>query len=862
MLSFVLLPLLTVHTVVIAEPTLWVAVDGNDGGPGTAKQPLATIQTALSRSPAGHIMIGPGTYHLSSAVVLEKANTGAILEGTGPEPAIFSGAAAITSWEQVSPKLWRGRASMTVSRVWIGDKAVPSAKVPARYWHYITEHTPKGRDPVLRTAMDLSHRAFHPDPVDMAILKGLSNEDLADVIVTLWHSWEISKHRIARIDSNSNLIYLSDDTPWAIHEFSSVQRYQLDNVPGVRESSGNWYTSSKNWIYYQAGGVQDIDVKALIGSGLPHLLEIDGAQGITIRNIQFSFSGVSLDPGQFKSNQAASIADAAIMINEARGIRFERVTVSHTAGYGIWFRRNCKDSLVQASLIEDLGAGGIRIGETDTTPPPDHETGGITLDNNIIRNGGRVYPSGVGILIGRSGSNRITHNDIRDFYYSGISVGWQWDYGASPATNNLIENNQVHQIGQFQLNDLAGIYTLGESPGTAVRANIIYDVTSYPGGTGAWGLYADQASTGVVFDNNLVFRTSGGGFHQNFGKDNLVRGNVFAFGQDGEVELTKAEPHRSLTLSGNAMVSNGATFFHGDWQRAKADIDKNVYFNVSGRKPTWLGLSFADWKQQLGFDKTSLYADPGFVDARGGNFRLTAQSVWSWGGRSPIGVAGVYGTNRWRGLAGEGASTSTMSVPKPPDAALISIDDDFEDTPVGSAPANATVMKEGLGDEVLVSDEKAYSGRHSLKMHDVQSEKFPYDPHFFYQLNHHSGTTFVEFRLYADSGYCFSTEWRDSDLPYHIGPSLTVSAGQLRVGGKPIASIPDGQWISFKIDAQEGPTAERVWHLGISVPNGVSGHWTFPDPSDQWRRLEWLGFTSACRSAASMFIDDVKIQNK
>ena len=648
-----LLPSLMVQTTAIADTSLWVAVAGNDRGPGTAQQPLATIQSALSRSPGGHIMIGPGTYHLSRAVVLDGANDGATLEGAGPGRTIFSGAATITAWEHISPKLWRGRASMAISRVWIGDKIVPSATVPARYWHYIREQTAQGRDRVSHAVVDLSHRAFHPDPEDMKILNGLNSDERSGVIVTLWHSWEISKHRIARIDSSSNLIYLSDDTPWAIHEFDQLQRYQLDNVPGASEPSGSWYSGGKNSIYYQTGSAPDIDAKALIGSGLPHLLEIHGAQGITIRNIQFSFSGVDLDRGQFKSNQAASIADAAIVVDDSKGIRFEGVTVSHTTGYGIWFRRNCADSLLQQSLIEDLGAGGIRIGETDTTPPPDRNTGGITIDNNIIRNGGRIYPSGVGILIGRSGNNRITHNDIRDFYYTGISVGWQWDYGASPATNNLIENNQVHQIGQSQLNDLAGIYTLGESRGTIVRANIIYDVSSYPGGTGAWGLYADQASTGIVFDNNLVFRTSGGGFHQNFGQDNLVRGNVFAFGQAGEVELTKAETHRSLTLLGNAMVSDGATFFHGDWRGAKADIDKNVYFDVSERKPTWLELSFAMWKQQLGFDKHSLYADPGFVDAVDGNFELKPQSSWSWSGRSPIGVAGVYGADRWRSLAGE-----------------------------------------------------------------------------------------------------------------------------------------------------------------------------------------------------------------
>jgi hypothetical protein len=151
---------------------------------------------------------------------------------------------------------------------------------------------------------------------------------------------------------------------------------------------------------------------------------------------------------------------------------------------------------------------------------------------------------------------------------------------------------------------------------------------------------------------------------------------------------------------------------------------------------------------------------------------------------------------------------------------------------------------------------------HSLRFQDVQSEKFAYDPHLFYRLNHRSGTTHAEFTFYTEPGYCFSTEWRDGDSPYHIGPSLTVSGEQLRVGGNPLVPVPDRQWVTVKIDAQEGPTAERAWHLEISDPNGASGHWTLPYPSDQWRRLEWLGFVTACRSNAKMFIDDIKIDNR
>jgi hypothetical protein len=854
----VLLSLLLAQTTVFGNTNLWVAKDGRDDGPGTQEQPLATIQAALSRAPSGHIMIAEGTFRLPATLLLDERNAGVVLEGIGRGKTILSGAATITSFEQVAPDLWRGRANHAISRVWIGDKSVPLAMLPSRNWHYISEQTGNDRD---LKSVDLSHRAFHPEPADMALLAQLSAEDLAGVVATLWHSWEISKHRIARIDSKRNMIYLADDTPWAIHEFSDVQRYQLENVPGIPNGTGTWYTAGRDFIYYRPTIEQNMMQTALVGSGLPQILEIRGTQRITIRNIQFSFSGVGIDSGSFKSPQAASIVDAAIVLDDAKGIRFEHITVSHTAGYGIWFRRNCQDSTVRESLFQDLGAGGVRIGETQSTPAAGRETTRIIVDNNIIREGGRIYPSAVGVLIGRSGGNKVTHNEIYDFYYSGVSVGWNWQYGPNPATNNLIEDNRIHRIGQEQLSDMAGIYTLGESPGTVVRSNIIYDVTGYPGGAGAWGLYADQASSGIVFENNLVFHTTSGGFHENFGKDNLVRSNVFAFGNEGQVELTKAEAHRSLTLSGNAVLSNGTPFFRGDWKHAVVQIDKNTYFDISGKPPNWLGLNFADWKQ-TGFDQNSAYVDPGFVEAVKGDFRLKPAAVWSWAGQSPIGVAGVYGTESWRALASDQDQSATISVPDPPSAAPIAIEDDFEGTPVGSAPSNATVVSEGLGDGIFVSDEGAFSGTHSLKFQDIRTEKFAFDPHFFYRLNHRTGTTHVEFLFYTEPGYCFSTEWRDSDSPYHVGPSLTVSAEKLRVDGKPVVSIPDQQWVTLKIDAQEGPTAERFWHLEVSVPNGASRRSTFPLPNDQWRRLEWLGFMTACRSNAKLLIDDIKIEHR
>ena len=41
---------------------------------------------------------------------------------------------------------------------------------------------------------------------------------------------------------------------------------------------------------------------------------------------------------------------------------FEDVTIEHTGGYGIWLDQGSYNNSIQSSLIQDLGAGGVRIG--------------------------------------------------------------------------------------------------------------------------------------------------------------------------------------------------------------------------------------------------------------------------------------------------------------------------------------------------------------------------------------------------------------------------------------------------------------------------------------------------------------------
>jgi len=646
------------------------------------------------------------------------------------------------------------------------------------------------------------------------------------------------------------------------------ERYIVENVREALSEPGEWYLDRPTGtLTYLPLPNERPETAVVVAPRLDRLVEFKGdpakkawVEHVVFRGLTFQQNNWNVGPTGYQFCQAEAILDAAINAVGARRCVFDQCQVTQTGDYAIQWGAGCQENRVTNCVLSDLGAGGGKRGDRATTHPERLARGNVVAHNRIVQ-GGRLHPAAVGVFIGDSPDNQVAHNEISDFYYTGISLGWNWGFTPSNAHHNVIEYNHIHGIGQRVLSDMGGIYTLGVSPGTVLRNNLIHDGVNdlY----GAWGVYLDAGTSEVLVENNVAYRCQTGGFYMNFGHNDRLVNNIFALAKTPQLARGMLSDATSVSchFDRNIVYWREGILWGPVKPGEQMTLDNTLYWDASGRPVKFAGLSLAEW-QAKGRDVHSLVADPRFENPEQGDFRLKPDSPALKLGFQPIDLSQV-------GPQGPAAKAATPPLPRSfPEPGLpppLTIRDDFEDLKPGDKPTDAQVFEEPDKKAVIrVTADSAVSGKQCLKFVDQPGLKHSFDPHLFYQPSFAQGVAYAHFDLRLEAGAVVQHEWRDmhSGEPFRPGPSLWIDRdGTLKVAGKPLVRLPHSQWLRLEITCGVGHERTGVWDLTVRLPDRRQPlRFTGLPCARNFEKVDWVGFVAQGTETAVFYLDNVRLE--
>lgn len=670
---------------------LYVAMNGNNTWSGRISSPnsegndgpLLTVGAARDRIRAARrggepgaptrVLMREGTYRITEPFVLTPEDSGQenepqVYAAYPGERPIISGGRKITGWKKGAGDIWTvnipevQRGKWQFHQLFVNGRRSQRARTPNQGFFRIDGPKSEANPFQLKYRGDEIKKSW---------------EELADVEVIALFSWAEIRMPIRKVDEKLRLATLAGGAQPYNKEANA--RYYIENAPEALDLPGEWYLDRKKGIlsYWplRDEDMSQVEVIAPVATRLVHFQGVPAAgkfvSRVVLHGITFQDADWNLGPNGYADVQAAVEIGGAVKLDGAVDCAIELCTISHVEGYALDVGAGCKRNRIVGNEISDIGAGGIKLGwGREGLQPPHSGEGYIVIDreaelnsenvvsDNHLRNLGNVFPSAIGIWAGQTIGSTISHNHIHDLNYSAISVGWNWAYGPNQAHHNRIEYNHLHHIGREMLSDMGAIYTLGIQPGTVIRNNLIHDVTRFA--YGGWGIYFDEGSSQIVAENNVVYRTASAGFHQHYGRENIVRNNIFAFGKEYQLTLSRPEDHLSFTFERNIVYWDEGVLWGGrDWsgktrmpecaecseKHPKTDckhahLDNNIYYDARDGLAGFFGMSLSKW-QNLGYDAHSLITDPRFINLSSYDFSLQPDSPALQRGFQPIDLSTV-----------------------------------------------------------------------------------------------------------------------------------------------------------------------------------------------------------------------------
>ena len=517
------------------EYIIHVSVDGDDANDGSPEHHLATIAQAqkivrmINDDMTGPIkvIVHDGVHLIGSPLDFTEADSGSngyqvSYEAPPGETPILSGGADVYGWAQVADSpLWKvtlPAGTENFRQLYVNGRRASRASIEKQLvgLRYATDED-GNPDGIILPANSLPEIAV---PSDLELhwvnewkdmrLKVVSIDDNPDGTKTIWM---LQPYYSQALDMGKEMW---NPIPAFDASFSVENAFELLSVPG------EWfYDEPTRTLYYWPLENETLNtVQAVIPQHLT-LLKIQGG-GIGHEAHDLVFSGLTFaytnwtrasEIGTFGwqaqvliTGDHLEMTPAHVEVESAKNITLERNKFIHMGAAGLHLGNNTSDIQITGNLFYDISDTAMIIGSWDNVEletSTELQPRAITIANNMIDKVGAEYRGAAGINAYYVEDILITHNELSNLPYSGISLGWGWSaYPNSTTCNsNTISYNSISDIAQVA-RDAGGIYTLGQMPDTKIQGNVIRRMT----GTYAC-LYPDEGSAFIEFRDNVCDST-------------------------------------------------------------------------------------------------------------------------------------------------------------------------------------------------------------------------------------------------------------------------------------------------------------------------------------------------------------------
>ncbi|RAV08798.1 right-handed parallel beta-helix repeat-containing protein, partial [Paenibacillus contaminans] len=470
-----------------AVTSLYASPSGS-GSACTLQAPcsLAGAQTKVRTLNAGMtgdivVYLRGGTYNLTSTFELTSADSGTggfqvIYEAYSGETPVLSGGQTIASWS-----LFDSGNNIYRSNVGTG------LNTRQLYVNGIRATRARGNDNPLGFAKT-STGFTAPD----SSMSGWGNKSNIEIVGS--HAWKSFRCPVSTI---SGTAVTMQNHCWNNSQLSDTPSLDsiawIENAYELLDSEGEWYLDrTAGYLYYKPFAGENMATAEVVAPTLQTLLSGTGTldaplQNMKIKGLTFAYATwlqpstsdgyVPLQAGftytgfRDAANQDLTKTLGNVTFHAAKSVRLERNKFIHLGGAGLVFEYGSQNNTIIGNVFEDISASAIQIGDVTTANPADirERNSHNTVQSNYITNTGEEYFDAPGIFGGYTSYSTITHNEVANLPYTGISQGWGWGTD-SYAQNNQITGNYIHDVMKV-LGDGGGIYTLSAQPNSTISGN-------------------------------------------------------------------------------------------------------------------------------------------------------------------------------------------------------------------------------------------------------------------------------------------------------------------------------------------------------------------------------------------------------